>query len=95
MTPLRLALALFVLFSAGLVAQDSPQVSTASPAILADAPFLLPASPDPVAPVWLVLDCSQFDHGACHYIPDPAFPNECCIPSPKRVGCFSYCTIGE
>jgi len=90
----RSAFALFVLFSlvSPAIAQDPPAISQTNPATPSEAPFLLPADPGAAAPIWLTLDCSQFDHGLCHYIPDPNFPNDCCIPSPKRLGCVSYCT---
>lgn len=35
------------------------------------------------------LDCSQFNHGLCSYVPGPV-PG-CCRPSPPRVGCPSFC----
>jgi len=87
-----LAFVLFALFSAAAFAQDPPKISPTSSGTPADAPFLLPDEPGAVAPVWLTLDCSQFDHGFCHYIPAPSFPDECCIASPPRIGCFNYCT---
>ncbi|HXU31753.1 MAG TPA: hypothetical protein VN851_14355 [Thermoanaerobaculia bacterium] len=86
-----LAFVLFALFSAPTFAQNLPQVSPANPGTPAEAPFLSPGEQG-AAPVWLTVTwCSQFDHDLCHYIPHPAFPDECCIPSPQRVGCFNYC----
>ena len=86
-----LAFVLFALFSAAAFAQDLPAISPASPGTPADAPFLLPDEPGAVAPVWLTLDCTQFDHGTCHYIPAPGAPDDCCIASPPRVGCYNVC----
>ena len=87
-----LAFVLFALVSAAAFAQDPPAISPASSGSPVDAPFLLPQEPGAVAPVWLTLDCDQFNHGLCHYIPHPTFPDDCCIASPPRVGCVNYCT---
>jgi hypothetical protein len=86
-----LAFVLFALVSAAAFAQNPPEISKKSPALASEAPFLLPDEPGAVAPVWLTLDCTQFDHGFCHYIPAPTAP-DCCIASPPRVGCFNVCT---
>lgn len=96
----RLALALFTLvglfalFSTSLIAQDLAKSPQASPATPSEAPSLVPASsepapPEPAAPLWLTTWCSQYDHGSCHFYPEPRFPNDCCRSS--SISCPSFC----